>query len=83
MNKPYKCLQSHGQGHIKKGPTVVASLMVIACLVAENMQRWFFAFADPLWPCIKVKVIKTGYPQVYRHVKFECNSLQIVWDIAS
>ena len=21
------------------------------------MQRLFFAFADPLWPCIKVKVI--------------------------
>ena len=24
------------------------------CLL--SMQRWFFAFADPLWPCIKVKV---------------------------
>ena len=32
--------------------------MLIACLVAESMQHWFLSFADPLWPCITVKVIK-------------------------
>ena len=37
MAKPYKHLQS--QGHVKKWPTVVASLMLIACLVTESMQR--------------------------------------------
>ena len=51
LDKLYKRLQNPGQGHIKKEPT-------IACLVDESMQRWFFAFADPLWPWIKVKVIK-------------------------
>ena len=35
MGKPYKRLQSQGQGHVK-WPTVVASLMLIACLVAET-----------------------------------------------
>ena len=29
-------------------------------LVAEIIQCWFFASADPLWPCIKVKVIETS-----------------------
>ena len=31
VNKPYKHLQSQGQGHIKKITTVLASLMLIAC----------------------------------------------------
>ena len=39
LDKPYKRLQSQGQDHIKKWPSVVASLMLIACLVAERMQR--------------------------------------------
>ena len=38
--KPYTRLQSQGQGHvIIKWPTVVASLILIAGLVAESMQR--------------------------------------------
>ena len=36
LDKPYKRLQSQGQGYVK-WPTVVASLMLIACLVAESM----------------------------------------------
>ena len=38
---------------------VAASLIFIACLVVEIIQSWFFSSAEPLWPCIKVKVIKT------------------------
>ena len=65
------------------------SKLVIPCLIAEGIQRWFFAISGPLWPRIKVKVIQTSIsvyvwpPQVYRHTKFECNSLNIVRDIAS
>ena len=37
--KPYyKRLQSQGQGHVKIWPTVVASVLLTACLVAESMQ---------------------------------------------
>ena len=35
--KSYKRLQS--QGHVKKWHTVAARLMLIACLVAESIQR--------------------------------------------
>ena len=48
MVKPYKRLQSQGQGHVKNKPTVEASVMIISCLVAESMQRRFVVFADPL-----------------------------------
>ena len=41
-------------------PTVVASLKLVACLVVEIIQDWIFPFADPLWSCIKVKVIETS-----------------------
>ena len=37
MDQPYIRLQSQGQGHVKR-TTVVASLMLFACLVAENMH---------------------------------------------
>ena len=43
----------------KQWPIVAASVVFIACLVVEIIQRWIFAFADPLWPCIKIKVIET------------------------
>ena len=33
-------------------------MIIIPCLVAESMQRWWFAFSDPLWACIMVKVIE-------------------------
>ena len=56
MVQPYKPFQS--QGHIKNCPIVVASLIIIACLVVEIIQCWFFSFVNSLWPCIKVKVIK-------------------------
>ena len=32
----------------ESGPTVVASLMLIAGFVVEIIQHYFFAFADPL-----------------------------------
>ena len=43
----------------KTRPTVVAISMFISCLVVEIIQNWRFAFADPLWLCIKVKVIES------------------------
>ena len=46
--KPYERFQS--QGH------VLAILLLVACLVVEIIPHWIFAFADPVWPCIKVKV---------------------------
>ena len=57
MVKPYDHLQ--GQGHVF-WPTVVASLMLIDCLVPESIQGCNFAFADSLRPCIKVKVMETS-----------------------
>ena len=33
--------------------------MLIACLVAEH-ETLILAFADPMWPSIKVKVIETS-----------------------
>ena len=56
MIKLYKRLKSQE----KKRPTIVASLMLVACLVVKIILHWIFAFADPQWPCIKVKVIKTS-----------------------
>ena len=44
----------------KTWPTDVASLMLVACLVVGLIQRWIFAFPNPLWPCINVKVIATS-----------------------
>ena len=58
MGKPYKSVQS--QGRVKKWPTVVESLMLVAGLIVEIIQHWIFAFADPLWPCSKVTVIETS-----------------------
>ena len=57
--KPYKRFQSQGHVQKREWPTDVASLMFVACLVVEIIQRWFFAFVYPLWPCIKVKIIET------------------------
>ena len=48
--------KSRSRSH-EKWPTVVASLMLIACLVVESIQRWFLYLC---WPSIKVKVIKTS-----------------------
>ena len=49
--------------------------MLIACLVVKIIQHWLYPSAEPLWPCIKVKVIKTSMGIIichaYRHVKFE------------
>ena len=46
----------------------------------------FLAFADQLWPCIKVKHIETSMSVYAMHKsrimpKIECHSLNIVWDI--
>ena len=89
-----KPLQSHGQRHVNKWPTFVVSLMLIACLVADSMQRWFvFAFADPLWPCVKVRVIKTSMsiygidkstlmPSLNVIAELFCDILQVTfWDV--
>ena len=58
---------SHCKGHVKKKkrPTVVVSLMLVACLVVEIIQRWFCAFADQLWPWIKVKIIRHDWAWAY------------------
>ena len=67
MIRPYKSVQ--GQGHVnkkktKKTRTVAASLMLITCLGLVVEIYYFnadcFASADPLRPCIKVKVIETN-----------------------
>ena len=42
--------------HVENG-LPLSSLMPIACFVVEINQRGFVTFADPLLPCIKVKVI--------------------------
>ena len=42
-----------------RGLPFAASLICIACLFVEIIQSWFFSSAEPLWPCIKVKVIET------------------------
>ena len=44
----------------KKWPNFVASLMLVACLVVKIIHHWIFVVADPLWPCIKVKVIEAS-----------------------
>ena len=64
MFKPYTRFQS--QGHVqkkekrKKRPNNVASLILVAFLVVEIIQHRICAFADPLRPCIKVKVIEVS-----------------------
>ena len=47
LYKEYKHLQSQGDVK-KKGPTVVASVMLVTCLVVEIIQHSIFTFADPL-----------------------------------
>ena len=59
--KPCTCFQSHSLGHnYQKWPTVaIHSTFDAYCLldkIVEIIQRCFYTFADPLWPCIKVKV---------------------------
>ena len=55
-------LHFQSQGHIKNGLQLyVASLMLmIADSVVKTIQRWFIYFVNSLWPCSKVKVMKTG-----------------------
>ena len=55
--KPYLKSQGHVKEKEKKRPTVAANLMLINCLLScwdNSRQSWFFALANPLWPCIKV-----------------------------
>ena len=56
----------------RKRPTVV--LVVVASLIClllaqfvKIIQRLFFAFADPRWPCIKVKVIEMSMSTYAMH----------------
>ena len=78
---PSKCLQS--QGHVKKWPTVVASLKFVACSVVDIIQHWMFAFADPPWPCIKVMVIKTSMSIYAMHRSTIMPSLHVIAKILS
>ena len=90
--EPYQRFQRDGHLKKKNGLGVVASLMLVTCLVVEIIQHRIFAFADPLWPCIKDKFINASmsiiyiyicHALVYRHAKFECHSLNIVRDVAT
>ena len=64
MVKPYTHLQSQGQGHIK---------MAYSCRSCQASMQRYFAFADPLWPCIMVKVIKMSMSILdIPYPKFEC-----------
>ena len=86
MVKPYTHLQS--QGHVKKWSSVVASLMLIACSVAESIERRCFAFADPLWPCIRSRSSKRAWASMASISLPSCqvwihNTLNIVRDIVS
>ena len=67
MFKSYKRFQSQGHVTKKKRLTVVASLILAAFLVVEIIQPWMFAFAGPLWPCIKVKVIEPSMSRYAMH----------------
>ena len=62
--KPYKCFQSQSLVKKKKKKAYRCGKLN-ACLVVEIIQRWFFAFAHPLWPCIKVTVIKMSVSTYY------------------
>ena len=78
--------KSRSRSQKQKRPTVVASLMLIVCLVAKSMQSCFFAL--PTWYHLvsRSRSSKRAWmyiASVYRHAKFECNSLNIVRDIAS
>ena len=82
-----KRLQSQGQGHVKMDYRCsnFNAYFLLSC--REHATLIVFAFADPLWPCIKCKVIETAWSDrasinmLYHHAKFECNILIFVWDI--
>ena len=63
-----------------KWPSVVlvASLMFVAYLVVQIIQHWIFAFADPLWPCIKNKIIKTSMSRYAMHKSTAMPSLNAI-----
>ena len=62
MVKPYECFQSEGHVKKKKKKAYCCNKFnaYFVCLVVKIIQRWFFASADRLWPCIKSKVIETS-----------------------
>ena len=78
MVKPCKRLQS--QGHVKMANRCSKfNLMLVAGLVAKGMKRWLFAFADPLWPCIKaVNVIGTSMSIYGIHISTVMPSLNVI-----
>ena len=63
MDKPYKRLQSQGQGQVKniKKKAYRCSQFNAYCLLScrGHATLIFLNFVDPLWSCIKVKVIET------------------------
>ena len=76
------------QGHVKKKrPTVVASLMVFTCFFVEivNIEFWL---CRPTMTLHQAQGHRNEHEHicpvlVYRHAKFECNSLNIARDITS
>ena len=47
------------------------------------IQHSVFSFADPLWPCIKVKVIEASMSvYAYQHTAFGCHNFNTVRDMA-
>ena len=87
MSNQYKHFQSHG--HIKKRPTIVVSLMLIACLVCGDNAMLIFCLC---WPTVTLHQDQgQGHQnerehicqaQVYHHAKIECHSLNTVRDMA-
>ena len=76
MIKPYKHFLSRSR---KKWPTVVASLMLVACLVVEIIQHWIFAYDLASRPSSS-KRAWADMPscQVYHHAKFVDNTLTML-----
>ena len=52
--------------------------MLIAYLVVEIIQRWIFAFADPLRTYIQVKVIETSISIYAMHTSTVVPSLNAI-----
>ena len=69
----------------KEEATHRCSKLNLYCLLScrDNSTPIFFAFADPLWPCIKVRVIKTNMSIYAMHKSTVMPSLNaIVREIA-
>ena len=83
--KPYTFFESHSQGHVHnlKKPTVVASLMLVACW-RDNPAMMFCL----CWPTMTLHQVQGHWHghehryHAYHHAKFECHSFNNVRYIA-